>query len=95
MSEHSATSEIRTSAGERALQIVALCFFLGVGSFFALPWLSPGGDTRGIVSITVLILAFSRLGWSFYKRTFGFGDYVLYLVIVIAFGLWADLRQGH
>ena len=43
--------------------------------------------------MTVLILAFSRLGWSVYKRTFRYRDYVLYLAIVIAFGLWADVAQ--
>jgi hypothetical protein len=37
MSERGAMSEIKVSASQRALQIVALCFFLGVGSFFALP----------------------------------------------------------
>jgi len=95
MSERGAMSEIKVSASERALQIVALFFFLGVGSFFALPWLTPGGDSKGFITITVLILAFSRLAWSFYKRTFRYRDYVLYLAIVIAFGVWADLQQRH
>jgi len=95
MSEHSATSGAKTSASERVLQIAALCLFLSVGSFFSLPLLSPGGDTRGLITITVLILAFSRLAWRFYKRTFLYRDYMIYLAAVIAFGLWADLRQGH
>jgi hypothetical protein len=43
--------------------------------------------------MTALILAFCRLAWSVYKRTFHYRDYVLYLAIVVAFGVWADVEQ--
>jgi len=93
MSEHSATSEIEISKNGRLLQILALFLFLAVGGLISLPCLHMGGSTRGLFTMTVLILAFSRMAWSVYKGTFRYRDYVVYLAIVIAFGLWADVEQ--
>jgi hypothetical protein len=93
MPEHTTTPEIKVPTSGRALQVLALFVFLGVGSLVSLPCLHTGGSTRGLFTMTVLILAFFRLGWSVYKRTFRYRDYMLYLAVVIAFGLWADAEQ--
>ena len=93
MSDHRTTAAPKVYGGGRSLQIVALLLFLGIGSFFALPCLSTGGAARGAFTMVLLLLALSRLTWNVYKRTFRYRDYLVYLAVVIVFGLWAEVQQ--
>ena len=98
MSEHATpiqTAGSEVTAGGRVKQVVALSLFLVVGFIFTAPCLCVEGSTAGAFTMTLLLLAFSRLAWSVYKRTFRYRDCILYLAIVIAFSLWADLRLEH
>jgi phosphatidylglycerophosphate synthase len=76
-------------------QLIALLLFLAVGFTLAAPCLCVEGEVRGLYATGVLALAFCRLAWSVYKRTFRYRDYFLYLIVVIGFCVWADLQQSR
>ena len=88
-------TEVSRVASGRLRQVVALGLFLVVGLVFAAPCLCAEGAARGAFTMLVLLLGFSRLAWSVYRRTFRYRDYFVYLIIVIVFSLWAELRQTH
>jgi hypothetical protein len=99
MSEHitsAAGGGVPPASGRGRLnELLALLLFLVVGFAFAAPCLCVEGAIRGAYTTILLVLAFSRLAWSVYKRTFRYRDYFLYMAVVIAFCVWADLRQGN
>lgn len=74
---------------------MALLLFLVVGVSAAAPCLCVEGAVRGRYTMGLLVLAFSRLAWCVYRRTFRYRDYFLYLAIVVGFCIWADLQVGH
>jgi hypothetical protein len=89
------TGVSQVGGGRRLKQVVALSLFLVVGLVFAAPCLCAEGAARGAFTMVLLVVALARLAWGVYKGTFRYRDYFVYLAIVIAFSLWADLRQTH
>jgi hypothetical protein len=79
----------------RLKELIALLLFLLVGFTFAAPCLCVEGAIRGRFTTGLLALAFCRLAWCVYKGTFRYRDYFLYLAIVVAFCVGADLQQGR
>jgi hypothetical protein len=85
----------QAGGGRRLKQVVALSLFLVIGLVFAAPCLCAEGAARRAFTMVLLVLALARLSWGVFKGTFRYRDYFVYLAIVIAFSLWADLRQAH
>jgi hypothetical protein len=71
-------------------ELIALLVFVFIAGSAALPLLCPGGEKIGALKATLVFLAFCRLAWHTYKRTFRFRDYFIYFALVIGFCLWAD-----
>ena len=88
---------VTTSVGipgskQRLRELVALLVFLVVAVPLAMPCLCPEGAIRGRITTAFAFLAFCRLVWHVYKRTFSFKDYFAYLVIVVGFCVWAETQ---
>jgi hypothetical protein len=76
-------------------EVVSLLLFLVVGVSVAAPCLCVEGAISGRYTMALLLLAFCRLAWCVYRRTFRYRDYFVYLAIVIGFCVWADFQVGH
>ena len=84
-----------TTRSKRVWELVALLLFLLVGLSCAAPCLCIEGAIRGRYTMALMAVAFCRLAWCVYRRTFRYRDYLLYLAIVIGFCVWADWQVGH
>ena len=74
----------------RLKELIALLLFLFIGGMASAPCLCIEGAIAGRYKMILFLLAFSRLAWSIYRRTFRWRDYFIYFAVVIGFCLWAD-----